>query len=57
LPSKIATRSSKQNAAIAAAVLRPIPGSCISSALVSGKRPPWSVATTCAQRCRLRARP
>jgi hypothetical protein len=56
LPSRIGARSSKQNAAIAAAVERPIPGSCASPRALRGNSPP-SAATTCrAHACRLRAR-
>src|SRR5437773_2488696 len=52
LPSRIATRSPKQNAAIAAAVERPMPGSWASASLLAGKRPPCSATTAWAQRRR-----
>ncbi len=58
LPSRIATRSPKQNAAIAAAVERPMPGRRRElGAARAGNEPPCSATTTPAQRCRLRARP
>ena len=40
----------------AAAVERPMPGKVSNSAAESGKRPPCTRMTSCAQRCRLRAR-
>jgi len=40
LPSRMATRSSKQKLAIAAAVDGPMPGKVASTAARSGKRPP-----------------
>ena len=45
LPSRIATRSPKQKAAIAAAVERPMPGSSASAAALRGKSPPCSATT------------
>ena len=56
LPSRMAARSPKQNAAMAAAVERPMPGSVASSAAVRGNAPPKRAITSHAQRCRLRAR-
>jgi hypothetical protein len=52
----MAARSPKQNAAIAAAVERPMPGSRASASLVPGNSPPCSATTSCAARWRFRAR-
>ena len=56
LPSKIAARVPLENAEIAAAVERPMPGSSASSAGSDGNTPPYSATTRLAQACRLRAR-
>ena len=45
-----------QNDAIAAAVDRPMPGNVCSWSAVDGKLPPNRETTSCAHRCRLRAR-
>ena len=50
LPSRIAARSPQANAAIAAAVDSPMPGSSASAAAEPGKRPPCRSTTICAQR-------
>ena len=52
LPSRIAPRSPQANAAIAAAVERPMPGSVASVAASRGKSPPCSRTTACAAACR-----
>ncbi|MOA21963.1 hypothetical protein D3C78_1424870 [compost metagenome] len=54
--SRIGTRCEKQNAAIAPAVERPMPGNVARASAVSGKRPPCSAITAWAHLCRLRAR-
>ena len=56
LPSRIAPRSFDANAAIAAAVERPMPGSVASVAASRGNAPPWSARTARAAACRKRAR-
>ncbi|MNT84953.1 hypothetical protein D3C72_2250520 [compost metagenome] len=56
LPSMMAARAPLENAAMAAAVERPMPGSSASSAGSDGNTPPYSATTRCAHLCRLRAR-
>jgi len=56
LPSRIVARAPKANDAIAAAVERPMPGNSASSSTEAGNAPPCCSTTTCAQRCKLRAR-
>ena len=55
-PSRIAARVPFENAVMAAAVERPIPGKSASRAGSLGNTPPYSFTTRCAQACRLRAR-
>ncbi|MNN38080.1 hypothetical protein D3C81_1520580 [compost metagenome] len=56
LPSRMGERTPALNAAMAAAVERPMPGSVTSTAGSVGNTPPCSSMTAFAQRCRLRAR-